>query len=159
MKNRRVKNKFFQYAFFSKNRRGWVKVLEVFVSIILVMAIIFFILNRGGGRFVSTDAYEMELSILKKVQFNESLRGIILDESSLPVNWSSFNSGELLKIKQVINEGKIASFECEARICSLSDLCLSEVEVGKDIYAQSAVISADSNTYSPRQLKLFCWEK
>lgn len=142
-----------------RNRRGWVKVLEVFVSIILVMGVIFFILNRGGGGNVSTDAYEMELSILKKVQLNDSLRGTILDEGSLPVNWSSFDSGELLKIKQVINEGKIDSFECESRICSLKDVCVSEIEIGKDIYVQSVVISADSNTYSPRQFKLFCWEK
>ncbi len=159
IKNKRVKKKFSQCTFFPKNCNGWVKVLEVFVAIILVMGLIFFILDRGSpDENMSDDIYEIEVSILKSIQLNESFRTIILN-SDVPSNWSNFDSGELNEIKQMILEKKLEVLDCEAKICSLREVCVLETEMDKEVYAQAVVISTDLNNYSPRQVKLFCWEK
>ena len=64
-----MKNKIFN------NKRGWVKVLEVFVAILLVMGVIFFILNESVSEdTISNDIYEMEISILRNVQLNDTFR-------------------------------------------------------------------------------------
>ena len=158
--NKREKNKrFFQSNFLIKNRKGWVKVLEVFVSILLVMGVIIFILNKGYVRKnLSDEVSEMEISILRKIQLNNSLREIVLD-AEIPSNFTDFNSSELLQIKNLVDKNKFSSLECHMKICSVEDICKTDENVDKEIYAESAVISASLNVYSPRQLKLFCWEK
>lgn len=142
-----------------KNKNGWVKVLEVFVSILLVMGVIFFVLNRGSVYSESSrDVYEMEISILKIIQLNETFRGNVLD-ADMPVNWSGFDAEGLGEIKDIIEEKKFESYDCQAKVCSLRELCVLDELVLNDVYVQSVVISSDSNSYSPRQLKIFCWEK
>ena len=147
-----MKNKIFN------NKRGWVKVLEVFVAILLVMGVIFFILNESVSEdTISNDIYEMEISILRNVQLNDTFRNAVLG-ADIPSDWNDFDSGNLNSIKSMINEKKLNNLECEAKICSLEETCISDSDVKKDIYAQAVVISASSNVYSPRQLKLFCRE-
>ena len=48
---------------------------------------------------------------------------------------------------------------CEAKLCLPSDICAFTGDLGKEIYAESVFIGANANTYSPKQLKLFCMEK
>jgi hypothetical protein len=143
-----------------KNKRGWVKVLEVFVSILLVTGIVILLLNKTYFRDdLSEEVNNMEISILRDIQLNESLRGDILSVSNLPVNWSDFDSIGLTGVKNKIIENKLGSIDCEAKLCSLYDACRIEEDLVKDIYVESLVISSDLESYSPRQLKLFCWEK
>lgn len=145
--------------FFPENKRGWVKVLEVFVSIMLVMGVIVFLLNKGyAPDRISDDVSEMEISILRSIQLNDSLRSAVID-AEVPSNWSDFNAGSLTGIRDKISYEKLPSMECEAKICSLGDVCTNDSDLEKDIYSESAVISSDKTSYSPRQIKLFCWEK
>jgi len=41
----------------------------------------------------------------------------------------------------------------------LDRACEAEGLPDKSIYARSIAITATNNEYSPKQLKLFCWEK
>lgn len=158
--NKKEKNKgFLRPNFLIKNRKGWVKVLEVFVSILLIMGVVFFTLNKGYVRKnLSDEISEMELSILRKIQTNDTLREIVLN-AEIPSNFTDFNSSELLEIKNLVDESKLSNLNCQTKICSLEDICKTDEDVDKEIYAESAVVSANLNIYNPRQLKLFCWEK
>lgn len=158
--NKGEKNKrFFRSDFLIKNRKGWVKVLEVFVSILLIMGVIFFTLNKGYVRKnLSDEVSEMELSILKQIQVNNSLREIVLN-AEIPSNFTDFNSSELLQIKNLVDKSKLSNLDCQTKICSLEEICITDEDTNKEIYAESVVISANLNIYSPRQLKIFCWEK
>lgn len=142
-----------------KNKRGWIKVLEVFVSILLIMGIIVLLLNETYFESgITEEVSSMQISILREIQFDDNLRGNILS-ASLPTNWSEFNSTGLGDVREKISNETIPSLDCEARVCALTDVCKLENDLNKDIYAEAVVISADSDIYSPRQLKLFCWEK
>jgi NADPH-dependent curcumin reductase CurA len=145
--------------FFIKNRRGWIKVLEVFVSILLVMGFIVLLLNKGYfAKDISDEVYSMQTSIFRDIQLNESLRSAVIG-ASLPSNWSDFNSGDLVQVRDEILDSTFGGFECEAKICSPDDVCKMQESLEREIYAQSVLMGADSDSYSPRQLKLFCLEK
>ncbi|MEK6917851.1 MAG: hypothetical protein AABW51_02785 [Nanoarchaeota archaeon] len=140
-----------------KNKKGWIQVVEAFVAILLIMGVLLVVLNK---RYVqkddpSTKIYETESGILKSIQIDDTLRNYVLNQSSLPVNWSSIPSS----IKNKIQSQKPSYLNCEAKICEINDECLNQLGSDQSIYAKSVLISAESSLYNPRQLKLFCWEK
>lgn len=142
-----------------KNKRGWVRIIEVFISITLVAMIVLILVDENIPRDdLSDKVSSMEISILKEIRINESLRGEILN-ANIPTNWSDFESGGLTGVKGKIEDSKFSVLECEAKICSLEDQCSQDSNITKDVYARSGVFSANIDIYSPRQMSLFCWEK
>jgi len=142
-----------------KNKKAWVKVIEVFFSILLVMGIIFLMISKTySKKNISEKISEMETSIVTDIQINSSLRAEVLS-ASVPSNWSSFNSSGLSGVQNKILGSKLSGLDCEAKICSTTDICFMDSTIDKDVYAESVIIAADLTTYNPRQLKIFCWEK
>ncbi len=142
-----------------KNKKGWIKVLEVFAAILMVMGVVVLLVGQNYfSKNISDDVISMEVSILNKIRHNESFRNAIL-EVSLPTNWTEFNSTGLDNIYDEILNNKFSGFYCEAKVCSLDDFCKLDFVLEKDVYAESAIISASETKYSPRQFKIFCWEK
>ena len=77
-----------------KNKRAWIKIVEAFVAILLVVSVLLIVLNEGyiEKNDISLKVYEIELSILREIQSNNSLRADILniEKSELPVEWKDF---------------------------------------------------------------------
>ena len=140
-----------------KNRRGWIRIVEAFVAVLLITGVLLVIINEGyiGKKDISSKVYEIESSILREIQLNSSLRDEILEASGLPVNWddSDFPEG----VKDKINERTPEYLSCQAKICELESTCILDGNYEEDIYAESALITANLETFSPRQLKLFCF--
>jgi len=136
------------------NKKAWIRIVEAFVAILLISVFLLIILNQDyvEKKDFSSEIYENQVGILTEIQLNSSLREEILNFETLPVEWVNFP--ENIKIK--ISEKQLDFLTCEAKICEISDECLEEYE-GKNIYAKSVMIVANSETYSPRVLKLFCW--
>ena len=138
-------------------KKGWIRIIEAFVMVLLITGILLIVLNKGyiSKNDDSQKIYEDEQGILREIQLNNSLRQEILDIGILPVEWN--NLPENVKNK-IISETK-SYLNCEAKICDINEICvLSEIS-DKDIYVQKVIITATLETYSPRQLKLFCWKK
>ncbi len=137
-----------------KNKRGWVRVVEAFVAILLIAGIVLTLL--GGGYISKEDPspkiYDAEVAVLRDIQNNNSLRSEIASANPLPVEWNNFPSD----IKGKIQLDPPNYLECEGKICDVGDSCILNNGIEKDVYARSVLIS-DAN--SPRQLKIFCWEK
>lgn len=143
-----------------KEKRGWIRVVEAFVAILLIAGVLLIVVNKGyiGKKDISKQIYDIEISILREIELNDSLRNEIL---SLPLGEDSVIVTEenlpntYLKIK-----GRPPEYlECKAKICKLDKICIWTEDVGKDVYAEAVAISATNNVYSPRQLKIFCWKK
>ena len=144
-----------------KEKKGWIRVVESFVAILLITGVVLVILNQGYGskKNISVKVYDVELSILREIQYNDTLRGDILNVTLLPVEWDDFESKGLTDVKELIIDRIFDYLNCEAKVCSIDDDCISDISFDKDLYVQSIIISATYETYSPRQLKLFCWVK
>jgi hypothetical protein len=145
-----------------KSRHGWIRIVEASVAILIVAGIVLIVLaqNRTEESSLSSKAYSAETSILREIQLNNSIRDEIIgiSELNLPVEWDGFaNAAPLTKSK--INESIPAYLECIGKICSTDNPCLFASAPEETIYAESVVISSNLQTYSPKVLKLFCWEK
>ena len=141
-----------------KNKRGWIKIVEAFISILLVTGVVLIFINQGyiGKKDISSKVYSVELSILREIELNNSLRADILN-ADLPVEWD--HASFPLEVKNKISARTPNYLTCEAKLCKMDDVCILEKDFDKDIYSQSASIVSNLEIYSPRQLKLFCWVK
>jgi hypothetical protein len=142
-----------------KNKKAWIKIIEAFVSILLIVGILLVFINSG---IILEDpliakTHNLESSILREIQLNDSLRENLIT-AELPVNWSNFEDAGLLNIKSLIISKTPNYLNCQAKLCTINDICSSPSEISKNVYADSVIISATLQKYSPRQLKLFCWE-
>ena len=158
-----------------KQKKGWLKIVEAFIAIMLIVSVVLIVISKGyigKSEKSTTNIYEEELSILREIELDEALRKDILlavksdyipepDGSnindSLPISWQDINFP--LSVKQRINFKQPNYLECEAKICWMNYICALDNYPDKDISALAVSITANWQTYNPRQLKLFCWMK
>jgi len=144
-----------------KNKKAWIEIVEAFVAILLIAGVVLVILNKGymEKRDISEEVYKVELSILREIQTNDSLRTEILDaQGPLPIEWLNdrFPSG----VKNKIVTRTPSYLECVGKICNMTAMCSLGEKKEKDIYSQSVAITPTvglGEIY--RQLNLFCWTK
>lgn len=160
VKNQGSKNrKFFQCAFLNKNCKGWIKIVEAFIAILLIASALLIVIGKGYvEKDISSEVYEIELSVLREIELDNSLRNIILDRK-LDIPIDSNNADFPIEIMNKINSRIPDYLICEAKICAIDEICFLEEYPSKDIYAQSVAITATATKYDPRQLKLFCWSE
>lgn len=145
-----------------KSKKGWIEIVEVFITIFLLTGVLFVVLKNSSSaeNLLTPTIYKQEISILNEIEFNETLRTDILNvlDTNLPLEWDNFNSS-IPRVYDKIISMTPSNLECISKLCKLDEICTSNDFPRVSVYAKSSVISADLNTYSPRQLKLFCIEK
>jgi len=142
---------------FPKDKHGWVRIVEAFVAVLLVLGIVLYILDEGYVKKddASEKIYETENSILSEIQNNAPLRQDILDANPLPINWALLPAS----IRNKIENSRPSYLDCEAYLCEIRSDCLFQGSLQEDLYVRSVVITSTLISYSPRELKLFCWIK
>ena len=141
-----------------KNKKGWIRIAEAFIAVLLVIGAAIIVV--GGGiqiEGISEKVYDIEISILREIQLNNTLRSEIL-ETSGTIEWDDF-SLQAPKTKDKIIAKTPGWLECEGKICPPESMCLLGEESEKNVYVQSVLITSTLITFDPKQLKLFCWEK
>lgn len=144
-----------------KNKRGWVRIVEAFVAILLIAGVLILIVSdRSSNDNLDSRIERIEKNMLDEIRYNDSLRNEIVSLSygNLPLEFVDFEENNLEKVYSFINEKSTGEFGCSARICSLEDECGFEFEADKDVYGMSGIISATLESYSPKQIKIFCWD-
>ena len=143
------------------NKRGWIKIVEAIVAVLIILGALLLILNRGSipKEDISEKVYKAEYLVLREIELNEMLRAEVLYADPLPVDWLTFDSKGLSGVKAKINEKTPNYLECEGKVCWLNQTCSIDSYQDRDIYAKAISITTNLQVYSPRQLKLFCWIK
>jgi|APSaa5957512576_1039674.scaffolds.fasta_scaffold09833_3 hypothetical protein len=141
-----------------KNKRGWVKMIEVVIALLLITGVLLLLASRDFVKkeSISMTVYEQEALILREIQLNNSLRQGILTLSPLPIEWNDFDSPDLTPVKEKIEKRTPTNLVCEAKICFMNQTCESPSSNKENIYSQSAAITSTNNLQDFRQLKLFC---
>lgn len=150
-----------------RNKKGWIRIVEAFIALMIIAGVLLIFINKGylGQKSeISERVYQVQISILREIQLDDGLRGEILGLATANVQdpgLSSYNPNFPELVSKRITERSPEYLECNAKICELDKVCPqpSETPVEKDVYAQAVAITANSETYEPRQLKLFCWTK
>ncbi len=147
------------------NKHGWLKIVESFIAILLVMGIVLVVANNENVRRedISSIVYNAQKAILKEIQLNSGLRSEIINTAA-GTGWN--DTGFPSQTKSKIISKTPSNLNCIAKICSPSDICLLAddkiTELGikeKDIYAESVMITSTPQTFNPNVLKLFCWRR
>jgi len=134
------------------NNKGWIRIAEAFVSVLIVIGAAIVVIKGGlQGDDISEKIYDVEMSISREIRLNESLRSEILGTSGT-IDWNDFPSQTKNKIIDETPRG----LECIAKICPPESICLLEEESEKNIYAHSTLIFSTLTNYNPRIIKLFC---
>ena len=138
------------------NKKGWIKVLEASIAVLLVAGVIIFMIKSmdfNRDRQVS-EIYNAEEDILRNIELNSSMRNEVLKTSG-SVEWRDFPNS----IKNLVAEKKPLRHECAGKICSPEDSCMIERIETNNIYTQSVIITSNLTIYNPRVIKIFCWER
>ena len=142
-------------------KKGWIRILEACIAALLVAVVLLIAIGGEdiGKKNPSSEIYDSQLFVLRDIQMNDTLRQSVLD-AILPVE--SNETGFPQDVKERIEYLVLDYLECKAKICEIESDCNLNIPQEKDIYVQSVLITANLETYSPRQLKLFCtvgkWE-
>ena len=143
-----------------KNKKGWIRLVEAFIAIILIGGVLSIVIGEGSiEKNISSEVYNKENLILKKIQLNDALRASVLN-AVVPVSLD--DEAFPADIKTEINKIP-ADLNCFAQICTLENPCIPS-ELGEEnevnVYVKSIVIAAENNIVNPipKQLKLFCWK-
>jgi len=138
------------------NKRGWIKIIEAFIAILLVSGVLLIVINKGyvGRADISEQVYQVQLSILREIELDCDLREDVLEaETELDGGWEV---PESVKIR--INNRLPDYLTCTSKICKLDVICeAKDVPLEKDIYTQPVAIATEGDNPEFRQLKLFCW--
>jgi len=149
-----IMNKFFE------NKAGWIEIVEAFVAVLLVAGALLIVLNQSS--FKKTDipdkVYESEISILREIQTNNTLRTSIINAAEpMPIEWSDSRFPAELKSKVISRTPDYLS--CIGKICNMTQVCVTNEAKGKDVYSQSVSITSTLQSVEFRKLNLFCWAK
>jgi hypothetical protein len=142
-----------------RSKSGWIEIVEAFVAVLLIVGVLLIVLNKGylEKRDISEMIYETQLSILREIQTNDTLRTKILDiPEPMPVAWEDERFPVELKDKIIKRTPNY--LECIGKICDMTQSCTIESKE-KEIYSQSVAITSTLQTLSYRKLNLFCWMK
>lgn len=144
------------------NKRGWIKILEAFIAILLIAGVALFLYGgkSSSGKDFSSEIYPIQRQILSEIQSNGGFRSDIVkvSETNLPISWENFNKqNNLHRLREFIISRTPPGWECVARICKMNSEICDIGYIGEAVYAQPTIISTDLEEYSPKQLKLFCY--
>src|SRR3989344_676445 len=76
-----------------KNKRGWIRIVEAFVAVLIITGLVLVIIGSSytKEKDPSNEIYQIEEGILRDIQGNYSLRTGILSHPSPPVSCSTMN--------------------------------------------------------------------
>lgn len=145
------------------NKHGWIEIVEAFIAILLIVGVLLIVITRNNSKTsdISDRVYNSEITIIREIQTNATLRNLVLSVTSaqLPSEWG--NVSFPIEIKNRITSRTPNYLNCIAKICDTNDPCYLTIYEAKDVYSQDSIISATQTqtNFSLRKLKLFCWAK
>ena len=129
------------------DKKAWLRILEVFIAILLVMGTVLVVLTRNSSApNIGEDVYEKQRQIIDVISKNDSLRKQII-------------MGENLEVNNTISQMIPNHWNFATRICGLDSMCpLNLTEVyEKEVYSTEVVITSNLTKYSPKKLRFFVW--
>lgn len=128
-------------------KRGWLKIVEVFVAVLIIISAVLVIMSRSDPKPDSEPIiYEKQQHILDLISKNNSLRQDII-------------SNDNTRINSLITSLVPLTWNFETKICEIDEICSYSAPAGKEVYTSEVVVTSTLRDYSPKKLKLFVWMK
>lgn len=130
-----------------RNKRGWLRILEAFVAIMLIAGALVIIYSRNAENPSRADEiYKLQKTILNEIASDPTLRENVINE----------NEESIKIINNFVKDRVSFPLNFTVRICGLEDIC-SLGFYKEELYSQEKVISSTLEYYTPKKVRLFMW--
>tara|TARA_Y100000034_G_scaffold113847_1_gene149289 strand:+ start:57 stop:506 length:450 start_codon:yes stop_codon:yes gene_type:complete len=137
------------------DKRGFLKIVEVMISILIIVAAILLNINKSPANN-EVDYSEMARDILFEISDDEPYRSEVFKAPLGEVLGPSSLQGFIGYI-----DGRMPDFlDFEVRVCQAQSVCGISNHVG-NVYSAERIISSDISSLigAPVKIRLFIWEK
>ena len=130
------------------NKKGWLRIVEAFIAIMLITGALLILYTRTIERpSLSEEIYNFQKTVLDEVAFDPDKREAVLAEPP-----------EVTVIENFVSDRIPPGFDYSVRVCEINEICgLKEYQ--EEVYSSERIISATLNTYNPKKLKIFMWRE
>jgi len=134
------------------NKKGWLRIIEVFLAIMIMMGAVLIIMSRKSPvAEIDTDVYERQRQILEIINKNNTLRSEIIMTPKL-------NNNPL--INDFIDKMIPLSWDYSTKICDLNEVCSNPTNIHyNNVYATEVLVTSNLTDYNPKKLRFFVWMK
>jgi len=140
----------------NKQKKGWIRIVEAFMAIVLLLGFVFVILIQVNPFSKGTSLLKTNnIKILKVIETNFSLRNLVL-ASSPPINSNETNFPS--ELNESLIKNTLSGETCFLYICSVESECNLNEDIQKEVYSSEILIFSNETLYSPRKLKVFCYD-
>lgn len=155
-----------------KNKRGWLRILEATVSVLIVAGVLIIAYSNQTSVSTTSEDYFDSLGkrILEDIAINSTLRLAVLNvdcEDDEEYN----DDGNFIIVYNFVEESmmdyvgfsiSICNMDDDTDFCKLNGDYVTET-VDKNVYTSEMIISSelgdgDNAVYSPRKIRIFMWE-
>jgi hypothetical protein len=128
-----------------KDIKAWIRIIEAFLAILIVLGAVLVIMSRQPQRAdIGEDIYEKQESILRIISDNETLRQDIL-------------SGDNSRVNSEISAMIPSSWAFSTAICPANEICNAEIPFDREIYSREVLINSDLLRYDFKKLRFSVW--
>lgn len=129
-----------------RDKKAWLKILEVFIAIALIFSVTLIVYSKTNKTIdKEVEIKRIQRAILQEISYNDALRKAVL-------------ANHTDEVRDFIRSRMHPSLGFDITICDLNDICNIYIQ-GKDVYVDETVISSSLDTYGPKKLRLFVWKK
>ena len=134
------------------NNKGWVRIIEVFLAIMIIIGAILIIASKIGPKTdISDSVYQTQREILDLMSKNSTLRTEIIETSQRKNNPI---------VQNFIYDLAPIGWEYSTNICSLNEVCPNPKDIySADVYSTEVIITSNLTDYSPKKVRFFAWIK
>lgn len=146
------------------NRRGWIRIVEASVAILIVFGALI-VFRTNGATTTTRDLNDRIYPILDEIAKNNVLREEVLNYDISAGLENSENAEIISNLKDFIRT-KISdkNLNFDVKICSGEEICGLEnypSDAGNNLYSAERIVTAsvENPNFEPRKVKMFLWEK
>ncbi|MEK6852979.1 MAG: hypothetical protein AABX59_03810 [Nanoarchaeota archaeon] len=132
------------------DKKGFVRILEAAIAIIIILLFIYFItvptfIRKSESQ--QEEIYKFELSILEEISETPSLREAVLNEDT-----TTIDSYVKAKLQEKNLQGA-------ASICEINEVCIAQNLPTQDIYVKETIISTtlEAQSLQPKRIAIYAW--
>jgi|TARA_Y100000310_G_scaffold38954_1_gene36550 hypothetical protein len=131
------------------NKRGYIKTVEAFIAIIIILIVVFFLIPERPKQEPSTPhiVESAQNFILNELTLNDSARECIV---SNPLCENS------ITFTHIIDSNIPPGYEHSVKICDTTN-CVVSTPSDKDVYVDDMIIASTLKKQNPKIVRLWIW--
>jgi len=136
-----------------KNKRGWIRILEATIAILIVSSVLVFIYSKQTPKLNAPEEYikNLQKKVIRDIHINQTARNLALnDEKTALEDYANLTIPDTIGFS--------------IKICDLTKPCKLDSKIfkqtlDKNVFVEEKIISANLTKYTPKKVRIFAWEK